>query len=220
MKFKVLFLFLFIILIFSCNHKVESKKQKANTILTESDSYFNNIDWTESESILPEPMPEPFSLKEINKQEIAFYSDINMQESIYPELEGLGTLDYSGIEMPLLNFLKRISQNIKEKKIEEEICLKEKVFLPYLINYRLKELEGIKSIYFSRPEYKENKKAVSKFRCNISTNSSENKTKYMLIEITVIFKEDKWLIDSFDVIGAKNASLIEPNWKRLYSSFI
>ncbi len=211
MKLKIVCVFLAIFLIISCNHKFKDKEQENHTILNKTNSYFTDIRWTESESILPEPMPEPFSLKELRKTELALYSDTNIQESIFPEMDGLGILDYSGIDSSLLYFFENIGKKIKDKKIDSSICTKQKVFLPYLIDYRLKRIEEIKSIYFSRPEYKGNKKAIAIFRCNLNSQSDNTRGKYILLEITAVFAEEKWLIDSFDIIGAKNADPVKQN---------
>ncbi len=208
-KSKFFFVIFTIFLVFSCNHKFGKESKKNNTILEKTNSYFDSINWTESESILAEPMAEPFSLKKITNEEIALYSDTNTSESLFPEIEGLGILDYSGIEASLLTFLSKIGTQIKAKQIDKELCLKEKEFLPFLIDYRLKRLEDISSIYFARPEYKANKKASAKFRCNIRQENSNKAQAYILLELTVIYSGDKWLIDSFDVLGAKNAKPIK-----------
>ncbi len=211
MKKAKFFLFICIFLVFSCNHQSKNDKKLNDTILNKSDLYFSAIDWTNSESIISEPMPEPFSVEVIKKDEIALYSDTNIQESLFPEMDGLGTLDYSGIDAPLLTFLSKIGLQIKEKNIKAELCFKEKGFLPFLIDYRIKRLGEIVSVYFSRPEYKANKKAVAKFRCNIKSDSAEKNMIYVLLEITVVFTEEKWFIDSFDIIGENNADSIEQN---------
>lgn len=170
-------------------------QEEPETVLQKADEYFLNITWSESEDILNEPLPEPFAVNDISIKEVSAYADINLTEGIFPSIEGLGFLDYSGIDSSLIRFFNTLSAKIKGQKIEGALCVKEKIFLPFMINYRLKELSDVKNIFFSRPEYRSGNRASAKFRC------AKNGESPYFIEITVLQTEDKWLIEAADFIG-------------------
>ncbi len=201
MKIRVIFLIFFSLFFFSCNHKYKGENKTNSTVLKKTETYFNTLAWTDSETILSESLPEPFKIEKLQPDTVAFYSDTAFTDSIFPITDELGILDYSAIDASLLSFFNNLKTKIKGQNIDESLCVKEKVFLPFLINFRLKPLTNINLIYYSRPEYKANKKAVAKFKCKMNQDES---TSFVLLEITAIYIEDKWLIDSFDVIGVKN----------------
>ncbi len=175
-------------------------QEEPPTVLQQSEEYFLSIRWTESENVTDEPLPEPFRVHNTSISEVSAYADINLSEGIFPSLEGIGFLDYSGIDSSLMQFFDTVSAKIKEQKIEESLCVKEKSFLPFMINFRLKEVSGIKNIFFSRPEYRGAGRATSKLRCAPSGGSAA-----YFIEIMALRTEGKWLIEAADFIGDDNA---------------
>lgn len=200
-KYKIVLAFLFFLSVFYNQAIAEESGSSFKTILEEAKQYFSEIEWTESENISPSPLPEPFMLEEVKIGNLSSYGDTNLAESLYPSLDGLGILDYTGIERSVLNFFSNLANQFKEKKIEPAICVSSKAFLPYLINYRLGTLDTILSVYYARPEYKENKRLLTKFRFNIK---SGDKIFYILVEVKAVLKDEKLYIEAFDIIGDKN----------------
>ncbi|AIN94168.1 hypothetical protein [Treponema putidum] len=199
-KARIILSFLFFFVIYP-HIKAEGNESDFSTVLEEAEKYFSDIDWTESGSVLPYPMPEPFILDDVQTDNLSSYGDTDLQETLFPSLEGLGILDYTGIEKSVLNFLDNLSLQFKESKVDISLCSKEKPFLPYLINYRLDSFKPIVSSFYGRPENTADQKVKAMFRCNIRGNE---KVFYRLFEITLIFMDEKWYIDSFDVIGDEN----------------
>ena len=189
------FLELFIYLLLFIIAGTFSFAQEEQTLLQNLDNYFLSLTWTESVNILSEAMPEPYKLKEINAKNISYNSDINLQEAVYPFMSGLGILDYSGIEISVLNFFNTVSSKIKKKKIEEDVFVKEKIFLPFFANYMFSNLSDIKNVFFSRPEYTGQSRIFSKFKCFMEGGS------FYFIDITVVYIKDKWLIETIDFAG-------------------
>ncbi|GEM_PF-542195 len=205
--FAVLFIF-FAILIAGCKGSLTANNfEERQTVLQKSEEYFSFVDWADSEHILTQPLPEPFVKEGLQTNMLYTYSDTDFEEQIFPSLEGLGLLDYSGIDASLLVFFNSLSLQIKRRQIDENLCVAEKKFLPFMINYKLKLLNTISSVFYSRPEYKSAGKSLSQFRCTISGE----KEMYTLLEITAVFNDGKWLIDSFDIIGDVYAETSEQN---------
>ncbi len=190
---------------FSCKPALPMQKGGAETVLKESERYFSSFDWTEAENIVVVDLPEPFAVKGLKTENLYEYGDSDLNGGIFPSLEGLGVLDYSGIDGSLISFFNLLTGQIKKREIDIAACVKEKTFLPFMINYKLKLLHGISSVFFSRPEYGEKGVMVSKFRCNI-TGETKN---FTILEIGAVFSENRWLIYSFDIIGDVDAGSIE-----------
>ena len=197
-KYRIIFSFVFL---FSLYNESGAEETAFSTVLEEAKEYFSDIGWTMSETILASPMAEPFTLDEIKTENLSSYGDINLEEGLFPSLDGLGVLDYTGVEKSVLNFLDVLVLQFKENKVDMSLCSKEKPFLPYLINYRLDSFKPIVSVFYGRPENKANKKVKALFKCNIR---GEDKIFYIIIEVYLIFIEEKWYLDSFDIIGDKN----------------
>ena len=197
-KYRIIFSFVFL---FSLYNESGAEETAFSTVLEEAKEYFSDIGWTMSETILASPMAEPFTLDEIKTENLSSYGDINLEEGLFPSLDGLGVLDYTGVEKSVLNFLDVLVLQFKENKVDMSLCSKEKPFLPYLINYRLDSFKPIVSVFYGRPENKADKKVKALFKCNIR---GEDKIFYIIIEVYLIFIEEKWYLDSFDIIGDKN----------------
>ncbi|UTC63829.1 hypothetical protein E4O00_07845 [Treponema sp. OMZ 788] len=201
MKLKKSRAILNFILFFSFFIRIAAEDDAFPTILEEAKRYFADIDWTVSETISSAPMAEPFTLEEIRADSLSAYGDTALEEGIFPSLDGLGVLDYTGIEKSVLNFLDSLTLQFKENKVDINICSKEKPFLPYLINYRLDSFKPIVSAFYGRPEHKADKNIKTLFKCNIR---GEDKIFSVIFEVSLIFNEEKWYLDSFDVVGEKN----------------
>ncbi|UTC77544.1 hypothetical protein E4O04_05820 [Treponema sp. OMZ 799] len=201
MKLKKYRIILSFVLLFSLYNGITAEENSFPTILEEAKKYFSDIDWTISETISASPMAEPFTLEEIRTENLLSYGDTDLQECLFPSLDGLGVLDYTGIEKSVLNFLNNLSLQFKENKVDINLCSKQKPFLSYLINYRLDFFKPIVSVFYGRPENKPDQRVKTLFKCNIR---EEDKISYIIIEVCLVFTEEKWYLDSFDIIGDKN----------------
>lgn len=181
--------------------RAENNETSFSTVLEDAKKYFSDIDWTVSETILSSPMSEPFILDEVQTDNLFSYSDTDLQERLFPSLEGLGVLDYTGVEKSVLNFLDRLVLQFKESKVDIDLCSKEKPFLPYLINYRLDSFKPIVSVFYGRPENKAEQRVKAMFKCNVR---GEDKIFYIIIEVTIVLMDGKWYVDAFDIVGDKN----------------
>ncbi len=71
--------------------------------------------------------------------------------AVYPEIDGLGPLDYSGIDGELLALLDAVSADFRKRNVSADRCDPARPFIPVLTNYRLERLQDPEQVYFSRP---------------------------------------------------------------------
>lgn len=170
-------------------------------LLTPTQDCFNSIKWTESSQVSFPTLPSPYSVQANGIDSVYFYADTLGEDAIYPEVEGLGVLDYSATPYPLLQSLQSFSSSILQKKIGDGLSAKQRTFLPYLFAYRFENMKGVDKIdyvFFSPPTFKGAGRASSKFRFNYVR---EGKRKYRLMEGTFLNAKDVWTLESFDFVG-------------------
>lgn len=170
-------------------------------LLTPTQDCFNSIKWTESSQVSFPTLPSPYSVQANGIDSVYFYADTLGEDAIYPEVEGLGVLDYSATPYPLLQSLQSFSSSILQKKIGDGLSAKQRTFLPYLFAYRfenMKDVGKIDFVFFSTPTFKGGGRATSNFRFNYTR---EGKRKHRMMEATFIQDEQKWFLESFDFVG-------------------
>ncbi|MGP1437730.1 MAG: hypothetical protein ACTTKH_01510 [Treponema sp.] len=170
-------------------------------LLLPTQDSFNSIRWTENSQVDFPTLPSPYSVPTPGIDSIYFYADTLKEDAIYPEVEGLGVLDYSNTPYPLLESLQTFSSSILQKKIINGSSVEERTFLPHLFAYRfenMKDIGRIDFVFFSPPTFKGAKKATSKFRFNYMR---DGKRKHRMMEATFIQNDQKWLLESFDFLG-------------------
>ena len=170
-------------------------------LLTPTQDYFNSIKWADNSQVNFPSLPSPYSVHANGIDSVYFYADTLREDAIYPELEGLGVLDYSATPYPLLESLQSFSSSIIQKKIVDGLILEKSAFLPYLFEYRfenMKDVDKIDVVFFSTPTFKATDKATSNFRFNYI---KDGKRKHRMMEATFVQNDQKWLLESFDFVG-------------------
>lgn len=166
--------------------------------------YFDSINWAQADSVVVQDITQPFNLSEADSDSVFAYADTLKDDSVFPAMGGLGTLDYSGVDGALIAFLREVCKGIKEKKLDMKICIPERPFLPHLFNYRFQQMPEVKKIdavYFSRPSFTAQDKAKTEVRFNYAENG---KNVYRLMILEAAKKENNWLLEAFDFKGEKN----------------
>ena len=189
---KIIPVFLFLSLYFSYSEEY---------LLSPTQEYFNSVKWAESSQIEFPILPSPYSIQANGIDSVYFYADTLREDAIYPELDGLGGLDYSATPYPLLESLQSFSSSIIQKKIMEGLSVEQRSFLPYLFEYRfenMKDIGKIDFVFFSTPIFKGVGRATSNFRFNYI---KDGKRKYRMMEATFIQNEQKWFLEAFDFVG-------------------
>lgn len=180
-------------------------------LIEELSNYFNAMNWSQANNVIVPNISEPFTLNETDSNSVFVYADTLKDDSVFPEIEGLGILDYSGIDGSLVNFFNNICLAIKEKKLNSEICTEERPFLPYLFEYRFKRLESVKTIeavFFARPSFTGKNRAKTDIRFNYIQNG---KPVYRIMTVEALKKEAGWFVEAFDFIGDENAVTSKQN---------
>ncbi|PIE97570.1 MAG: hypothetical protein CR988_07550 [Treponema sp.] len=155
---------------------------------------FNSVDWADNEVVENRQLAMPYRLYE--NDGLAFgYSEFLTGESSFPFLEGIGVLDYSGVDRVVLNFFISVGRGIKAKNIDAGLCSSKRSFLPDLIAFLLNEKPAFKDVFFSIPEFFAGNVSC-KFRVNVNSSSSE----YFLLAVTGKLEDGKWVIWEFEVV--------------------
>lgn len=192
LKFMKRFLIVFLIFSFYASYTEEY-------LLLPLQQHFSSINWVESSTLDLSKLPTPYEIGYAN--DVFFYADTISEDSIFPQIEGLGILDYTNTSYPLIESMQRFSTSIISKKMASGLNVEERSFLPPLFAYRLKNMKGVEHIdyvFFSTPTFTSENKAVSKFRLSYKRDGTP---KYRLMEGTFIKENDIWLLESFDFIG-------------------
>ena len=163
--------------------------------------YFNSLEWSEGGVIDFSTLPSPYSIGSESVDASFLYADTTREDTIFPEVEDLGLLDYSAMPYNLLESMQRFSSSIKEKKLKDNSFLSSRAFLPHLFAYRFENMKGVGGIdyvFFSPPTFKGAQRASSKFRLNYIR---DGKRKHRLMEGTFLNVGNAWTLESFDFLG-------------------
>lgn len=71
--------------------------------------------------------------------------------ALYPEIGDLGSLDYSGIDIALMDALEKAASQTKERKLDPSLCDPKRAYLAPVTSYRLAKLPTVTSVWYSRP---------------------------------------------------------------------
>lgn len=200
---KSIFTFCLFILCFEINCE--------DYLIDELNNYFNAMNWQPANSVIVHDISEPFTVNETDSNTVFIYADTLKDDSVFPELTGLGILDYSGIDGSLINFFNKVCLGIKNKKLNPEICTEERPFLPHLFEYRFKHMDSIgdiKDVFFARPSFTGTDRAKADIRFNYLKNGEKS---YRIMTVQTVKKETGWFVEAFDFIGDENAGFIEQN---------
>lgn len=163
--------------------------------------YFSGIEWADESVLDFSVLPTPFSIGSNGVDSAFLYSDTTRDETIFPEAEGLGLLDYTGISSALLTSMQHFSTSIMNKKMSFNTYDKNRPFLPYLFEYRFRNLQGLDKIdyvFFATPTFQGQTRATAKFRFNYM---KDGVPKYRLMEGQFAKNDDAWVLEAFDFIG-------------------
>ena len=128
--------------------------------------------------------------------------------SLYPELEGLGKLDYTGIEPALLSLLAKTADSLKGRELLPALCSTDRSFLSTVNTFRLKKLPEILSVNHSRPTPDDSGVYSTVFRLTCITKQAQP---YVLVTVSASMKDTSWYILDVVFDGESYAALAQQN---------
>ena len=188
-----------IVIIFFCFLLLHSYSEEY--LLAPTQEFFNGIEWADGTVLDFSVLPTPFSIGSDGVDASFLYADSTRDDTIFPEVEGLGVLDYTNISSALLVSMHNFSTSILNKKISLNTYDKNRPFLPYLFEYRFRNMRGVGHIdyvFFASPSFTASDHASTKFRFNYMRDGLP---KYRLMEGQFAKNDDAWVLEAFDFIG-------------------
>lgn len=177
----------------------------STTVLDEANSLFSSFIWAFDPSKNSHKEIPAMSLPGGTETFSVLRSTVSNQIGlIYPEIEGLGLLDYSLIPSALVSKIEEIMVQIKNKEIKKD-CVSE-VYVSIIAAFRLKKIPTIFSLWYSRP------KAISDTQYSIRVKAyMENKVDFLFMNLSFQKENDKWLVSELTFDGTTYAKLARQN---------
>lgn len=135
--------------------------------------------------------------------------------SLYPELEGLGKLDYSEIDTSLLDLCAKVSDAFTSRKLEPSLCDPARTFIPSVTDFRMKKLPQVVSVRHSRPvviasETGGQSSSATQFRLLFSAGK-EASPEPLFVTVHAAQINGAWLVDDIVFDGKTYAKLAQQN---------
>ena len=124
----------------------------ADTVRNKAQSHFNSLSWTMNPDLLPATPVQGVNVPGSNETFPSLQpSNPSEGNHLYPRMEGIGILDYTGIDSALLSTVNEVSSHFMDKKLPSEVCDSSRSFLATLTTYRLSRIPDPAAVFFGRP---------------------------------------------------------------------
>jgi hypothetical protein len=125
--------------------------------------------------------------------------------AVYPEAEGLGILDYSGITESRLRFLDEIGNGFLEKTVDPARCSADRPFLSPVAVFKLERLPSVTQSLYARPEDLGASLLSVRYRLTVTSGTER---KFVYVTVIVSGSETSPAIDDiiFDGLSYANAA--------------
>ncbi len=202
----------------------------SETIRDRATIHFNSIDWTIKENSIPFVEIPAVIIPGGNESfPVLSITASSAVSALYPEIEQLGAIDYSGSNVKLIELLTTLSLALKAQKIDSVLCTPERPFIAPLCTFQLQKLPIPAVVFFSRPvpvptpipvpapatapslSLPPGLKSVSfssKFRMQFLKN---NVPSFVYLTVTAEKIEDAWKINEILFDGESYAGLAQQN---------
>ena len=125
----------------------------AETVRERASLHFAMKNWTTQAESLPHTAKNAVELPGGDETFVALtLSKEASVAAIYPEAEGLGPIDYSGLQAGYTSFLDEIATGLRDKTLDPARCSADRPFLSPLTVYKLDRLPDIDQVLYARPE--------------------------------------------------------------------
>ncbi len=129
-------------------------------------------------------------------------------DAIYPEAEGLGPIDYSGLAPSEYQFLDDIAAGFMEKNVKTELCSSDRPFLSPLSVYKLDKLPEIEQVLYSRAENLGPELSSVRYRLTVTVDGTR---KYVFLTVLVSGANEAARIDDIIFDGLSYADAAQQN---------
>ena len=125
----------------------------AETVRDRASLHFSMKNWTTQAESFPHTAKNAVELPGGDETFVALtLSKDSSVAAIYPEAEGLGPIDYSGLQTGYTSFLDGIATGLRDKTVDPARCSADRPFLSPITMYKLENLPDIDQVLYSRPE--------------------------------------------------------------------
>lgn len=129
-------------------------------------------------------------------------------DAIYPEAEGLGLIDYSGLPSGEYQVLDDIASGFMEKTVKTELCSADRPFLSTLSVYKLDKLPEIEQVLYSRAESLGPDLSSIRYRLTVTAGGTR---KYVFLTVLVTGTDTAARIDDIIFDGLSYADAAQQN---------
>lgn len=129
-------------------------------------------------------------------------------DAIYPEAEGLGVIDYSGLAPSEYQFLDDIAAGFMEKTVNPELCSADRPFLSPLSAYKLDKLPKIEQVLYSRAENLSSELSSVRYRLTVTVAGTR---KFVFVTVLVTGADTALKIDDIIFDGLSYADAAQQN---------
>ena len=126
--------------------------------------------------------------------------------AIYPEAEGLGSIEYSGLSPVLESFLRKIADSLQDKDLAPSYCSLDRPFIAPLTVYRLGKLPHIVQVFFSKPEDTPSGLTSIRYRLTVKR---KGKPSFVFLSVLVMNPDSKPVIDDIVFDGVSYADVAQ-----------
>ena len=179
---------------------------RAETVRDRASLHFLMSRW----SVQPKAIPHaPLPAIEASGGDESFValriSDDSTVPAIFPEAEGLGILDYSGVPESFLLFLDEIGNGLLSKTVDPARCSADRPFLSPVTVFKLERLPSVTQILYARPEDLGASLMSVRYRLTVPAGSGR---KFVYVTVIVSGSETSPAIDDiiFDGLSYANAA--------------
>lgn len=181
----------------------------SETIRDRAEFHFNMIDWTTRADSLPTVELPGVNLPGGNESfSIISATSKSGLSAIYPEIDGLGTINYSGTDTDLLSLMHKVATDIENKKLDSSDCDPGRSFIGPIFTYQLSKLPAMNGIVFSCPLKNEDGFFSSTFRMECI---QEGHSVYVFFTVKADKIMGSWKINEVLFDGESYADLAQQN---------
>ena len=198
----------------------------SETIRSRAETHFSSLGWTDDPSLVAPVERKAVAIPGGDETFPAMTptGDTGIV-SVYPELEGLGKLDYTALDANLLSVLSRASEGFKNREVAASLCDPRRSFLAPVNTFRLKKIPEVQSVRFARPavdtpsaasgnasasEASTPASVTCRFRLMCAGSSGE-KSIPLFLSVRASRQADSWFISDIDFDGKTYAELTVQN---------